>query len=430
MANILVVDDEEQIRRMLNRVLSRNEYTCTLAADAAAARKCLDEQTFDLVLCDVLMPGESGIDLARHMASEYRDTAVIILTGVDDPKTAEAAIEAGAYGYIIKPFNPNELIINIKNALRRQSLEIANRAYQQDLLRMAGEKTLALQKTLGNLQDTRSQLMQSEKMASIGQLAAGVAHEINNPVGFVKSNLGALNEYCKDLIRLLDRYQELETALENEKGLDEKSSVCSLLATLSRLKAEIDLDFILDDYQKIVVESLEGTERITKIIADLKDFVHLDKSEMEETDLNKGIESTLNIVWNELKYKADVTKDLGDMPLVMCHPQRLNQVFMNIMINAAQAIEKKGEIRITTRARDDNVEIKISDTGKGIAPDVLPKIFDPFFTTKAVGKGTGLGLNVSYNIIQKHKGSIRVESEVGKGTTFIIRLQVNPGEIE
>ena len=190
-----------------------------------------------------------------------------------------------------------------------------------------------------------------------------------------------------------------------------------MLATLSRLKAEIDLDFILDDYQKIVVESLEGTERITKIIADLKDFVHLDKSEMEETDLNKGIESTLNIVWNELKYKADVTKDLGDMPLVMCHPQRLNQVFMNIMINAAQAIEKKGEIRITTRARDDNVEIKISDTGKGIAPDVLPKIFDPFFTTKGPDRGTGLGLTVSRSLVEQLGGCIEVLSTSDTGTT-------------
>ena len=152
----------------------------------------------------------------------------------------------------------------------------------------------------------------------------------------------------------------------------------------------------------------------------------MDKAELEYADLNKGIESTLNIVWNELKYKAQVIKDLGKIPLVKCYPQRINQVFMNILVNAAQAIEDKGEIRITTRAENGYVEIRISDTGKGIPPEVLPKIFDPFFTTKGVGKGTGLGLSMAYNIIQRHKGTIDVESEVGKGTTFIIRLGTDP----
>ena len=430
MANILVVDDEEQISRLLNRTLSRAKYTCTLAADAAKARKCLEEQAFELVLCDVNMPGESGIDLARHIAAEYEDTAVIILTGVDDPKTADAAIEAGTYGYIIKPFNPNELMINIRNALRRRDLEIANQMYQQNLEKMVGERTLKLKKALDNLQDTQAQLLQSEKMASIGQLAAGVAHEINNPIGFVKSNLGTMREYSEDLMRLLAKYQELEEALASDKSWSEKSSTCSLLEALTGLKKEIDLDFVLDDYQKVVAESLEGMERVAKIISDLKDFAHISKGEFEETDINDGIESTLNIVWNELKYKADVTKDLGDIPFVRCDPQRLNQVFMNILVNAAQAIEKQGKIKITTRALDGQVEIVISDTGAGIPKENRSKIFDPFFTTKEVGKGTGLGLNMAYNIIQKHKGSIHVESEVGKGTAFIIRLQVDPGTFE
>ncbi len=165
-------------------------------------------------------------------------------------------------------------------------------------------------------------------------------------------------------------------------------------------------------------------ERVTKIVADLKDFAHIDKAELEHADINRGIESTLNIVWNELKYKAEVIKDLGDIPLVKCYPQQLNQVFTNILINAAHAIEKKGEIRISTTADNGHVEIKISDTGSGIPPDVIPKIFDPFFTTKDVGKGTGLGLNVAYNIIEKHKGTIDVESEVEKGTEFRIRIPV------
>jgi len=202
------------------------------------------------------------------------------------------------------------------------------------------------------------------------------------------------------------------------------------LENIQKSKDEIDLSFILDDFKNVINESLEGMARVAKIVADLKDFAHVDKAELEHADLNKGIESTLNIVWNELKYKVKVIKDLGNIPLVKCYPQRINQVFMNILVNAAQAIEDKGQIRITTRADNGHVEIKISDTGKGLPQDVLPKIFDPFFTTKEVGKGTGLGLNMAYDIIQKHKGSIDVESEVGKGTTFIIRLRIDPDLVE
>ena len=298
--------------------------------------------------------------------------------------------------------------------------------YSQGLEKMVNERTAELKKALSNLQNTQSQLLQSEKLASIGQLAAGVAHEINNPVGFVKSNLGTLNEYQQDLTKLLDQYRMLETTLGKEKDMEGDGALQKALENIQKSKDEIDLSFILDDFKNVINESLEGMARVAKIVSDLKDFAHVDKAELEHADINKGIESTLNVVWNELKYKARVIKDLGKIPLVKCYPQRINQVFMNILINAAQAIEDKGEIRITTRADNGHIDIRISDTGKGIPPDVLPKIFDPFFTTKEVGKGTGLGLNMAYNIIQKHKGSIDVESEVGKGTTFIIRLQTDP----
>ncbi len=302
--------------------------------------------------------------------------------------------------------------------------EVQLKKYSGNLEKMVEERTAELEKALQDLQNTQSQLLQSEKMASIGQLAAGVAHEINNPVGFVKSNLGTMNEYLEDLMKLVDRYRILGTTLSKEKDIRENETLQRTLDDIKKQEDEIGLSFILDDYKKVIDESFEGMARVAKIVSDLKDFAHVDKAELEHADLNNGIESTLNIVWNELKYKAQVIKDFGNIPLVECYPQRLNQVFMNIMVNAAQAIEDKGEIRITTRAENGYVEIRISDTGKGIPPDELPKIFDPFFTTKEVGKGTGLGLNMAYNIIQKHKGTIDVESEVGKGTTFIIRIPV------
>ena len=305
---------------------------------------------------------------------------------------------------------------------RREVAEKKLKDHSLNLEKMVEERTSELRTALHDLQETQSQLLQSEKMASIGQLAAGVAHEINNPVGFVKSNLGTMDEYREDLIGLLNKYGTLEATLGKEVEISGNRAIHKALEDIRKVKDEIDLDFILDDYQKVIEESLEGMARVAKIVSDLKDFAHVDKAELEHADINKGIESTLNIVWNELKYKAEVVKDFGDIPLVKCYPQRLNQVFMNILVNAAQAIEAKGELRIQTRLHDGYAEIRISDTGMGIPKEILPKIFDPFFTTKDIGKGTGLGLNVAYNIIQKRKGTIDVESEVGKGTTFTIRI--------
>ena len=348
------------------------------------------------------------------------NAAKIISSGnLDHNVTIQSRDEVGLLGYSF-----NQML----DSLKRAEEQLKN--YSQNLEKMVDERTAELKKTLAHLQNTQSQLLQSEKMASIGQLAAGVAHEINNPVGFVKSNLGTMNEYRKDLMRLVDHYRTLEATVVKDKDMQGNGALQKALENIQKVKEEIDLSFILDDYSNVINESFEGMARVAKIVADLKDFAHVDKAELEHADLNKGIESTLNIVWNELKYKAEVIKDLGDIPPIECYPQRLNQVFMNILVNAAQSIENKGEIRITTRADNEHVEIRISDTGTGIPPDVLPKIFDPFFTTKDVGKGTGLGLNMAYNIIQKHKGTIDVESEAGKGTTFIIRLQIEPDLVE
>jgi PAS domain S-box-containing protein len=273
-----------------------------------------------------------------------------------------------------------------------------------------------------------TQLLQSEKMASIGQLAAGVAHEINNPTGFVSSNLKTLSDYQNDMLSLIKEYRnlisDLRANLGNTQVLD---SLTEQAERIGALESEVDIDFIMDDTPNLIKDCQEGTERIKKIVIDLKDFAHPGEQKFQYADINKNLDSTLNVVWNELKYKATVTKEYGELPEVKCYPQQLNQVFMNLLVNAAQAIEKEGEIRISTQALDGQVQIRISDSGSGIPKENLSRIFDPFFTTKEVGKGTGLGLNVAYNIIQKHKGTIDVESEVGRGTTFTIRLQVEAG---
>ena len=311
--------------------------------------------------------------------------------------------------------------VRAKKALRVAKGQL--KKYSLNLEKMVEERTKELNETLSNLQKTQAQLLQSEKMASIGQLAAGVAHEINNPTGFVSSNLGSLSDYQNDMFALIREYRKLTADLKKPTASQE--TISGNLDRIEGLEKEVDIDFILDDIPNLIKESQEGAERIKKIVIDLKDFAHPGEQKLQYADINRNLDSTLNVVWNELKYKATVTKDYGDLPEVQCYPHQLNQVFMNLLVNAAQAIEKKGEISIMTRALDGQVEINISDTGSGIPKENLSRIFDPFFTTKEVGKGTGLGLNVAYNIIQKHKGTIDLESEVGKGTTFSIRIPVS-----
>ena len=282
-----------------------------------------------------------------------------------------------------------------------------------------------LEQVLMELKATQAQILQSEKMASIGQLAAGVAHEINNPTGFVSSNLNVLAGYDTDIKSLIEQYRAIVSDLKPGAATsanEGRSSISEQLSYIAELEKEVDIDFILSDTPNLIKESQEGTDRIKKIVIGLKDFAHPGEHKLNYADINKNMESTLNVVWNELKYKARVVKEYGELPQVKCYSQQINQVFVNLLVNAAQAIAKEGEIKIATKALDGKVEIKISDTGKGIPEENLSKIFDPFFTTKEVGKGTGLGLNVAYNIIEKHKGTIDVESTVGVGTTFTIRL--------
>ncbi len=268
------------------------------------------------------------------------------------------------------------------------------------------------------LQEAQGQLLQSEKMASVGQLAAGVAHEINNPVGFVNSNLGSLQNYVADLFKVIAVYEQLEPKLPQGDALQQ------LLA----LKKKLDLDYLREDTGNLIKESIEGLGRVKKIVQDLKEFSHVDSAEWQIADLHCGLDSTLNIAHNELKYKITVIKEYGVMPQVECIASQINQVFMNMLVNAAHAIETRGTITLRTGQHGDNAWIEITDTGKGMSAEVQKHIFEPFFTTKPVGKGTGLGLSLAYGIVQKHHGHIEVESAIGKGTRFRIHLPIRQPE--
>ena len=265
------------------------------------------------------------------------------------------------------------------------------------------------------LEEAHNQLLQSEKLASIGQLAAGVAHEINNPIGFVNSNLGTLKNYVDDLLQIIGLYESGRHLLAADPALQGRiEAACG----------KADLDFLRDDIATLIAESIEGTARVRRIVQDLRDFSRVDSVEWQWADLHAGLESTLNVVMSEIRYKADVVRQFGTLPKVECMPAQLNQVFMNILVNATQSIAGHGTITLRSGCLGDQVWISIADTGKGIPPELMNRIFDPFFTTKPVGKGTGLGLSVSYGIVEKHGGRIEVESPPGQGATFTVWLPV------
>ncbi|TDM08131.1 MAG: hypothetical protein C4K60_01095 [Ideonella sp. MAG2] len=287
---------------------------------------------------------------------------------------------------------------------------------QADLAARLQELTHSNQK----LAEAQNQLLQADKMASIGQLAAGVAHEINNPVAFVSSNLNSLKEYVEEL---LDLSEAAVAAQQQPTNADAQTQLQQLCQT-------VDLDYLKDDLPTLLAESADGLQRVKRIVQDLKDFSRVDQADWQEADLNQGIESTLNVVRHEVKYKAEVVKRLGALPLVRCLAAQLNQVFLNLIVNASHAIQDKGVITLSSGVQDQWVWIQVEDTGCGMSTEVQRRMFEPFFTTKEVGKGTGLGMSLSFSIVQKHGGSFEVKSELGQGTAIRLWLPVKGPEAD
>jgi two-component system NtrC family sensor kinase len=291
-------------------------------------------------------------------------------------------------------------------------ISIVSMVVQSALLLQAQERRIQEQeRTEQELELAHRQLLQREKMASIGQLAAGVAHEINNPVGYINANINTLRHYQKELYRLLDYYEA------QEPGLDDKRR-----QALADFKLGMGLSEIRQDLTDLLDETAEGVQRVRTIVKNLRDFAHPDDGTWQFADLHQELEATLNVASNEIKYKAQVIREYAELPQVECLPSQLNQVFMNLLVNAAHAIEDTGVIRLRSGRQGDEVWVEVGDTGKGIAAEDLPRIFEPFFTTKSLGKGTGLGLAVSYGIIEKHCGRIEVDSRPGEGSRFRVWL--------
>ncbi|MFA7384221.1 MAG: ATP-binding protein [Desulfurivibrionaceae bacterium] len=296
-------------------------------------------------------------------------------------------------------------------ARRTMSLEKLNRDLETN--------RAALDQACQDLREKHSTILHQEKMACIGQLAAGVAHDINNPMGFISNNLTELSGYSDTLFRFI---------IFLESVLREKCDNEEAKAAVAALRNQLQIDTVMNDMGEMIDESLEGSDRVSRIVKNLRNFSRIDDQDYSMADVNECLESTINIVWNELKYKAKVVRDYGDIPQIPCYPGQLNQVFMNLLLNAAQAIEHYGTITVRTWVSAVGaIVISISDTGTGIAAEHLTKIFEPFFTTKEIGKGTGLGLSITYDIIKQHHGEISVDSELGTGTTFTVTLPLAGG---
>ncbi len=410
--SILLVDDNEINRRLVSYILSNDYGAVQEAADGHQCLEALATQSFDLVLLDLNMPNKSGFEVLEELqlASTPRSPAVIVLSADNDPETISRSFQLGAADYLTTPFNRDELLARVKTHLALHNRE-------QYLEERVQKRTAALMETNQRLKETTSQLIQAEKMASLGQLAAGVAHEINNPVGYINSNLGTLQAYVADFLEMIAGYKEFE----------KNPNDTAIIEHLHTLRKKVDLDFLQEDIQHLITESMQGVKHVKQIVSDLKGFSHPEEKEWQTIDLNEVIDSSLNIVNNELKYKAEIIKRYGELPPLRCITPQIKQVLVNLLVNAGQAIDERGSITIETESAPDkqSIYIHIQDTGHGIDDDTLQKIFDPFFTTKAVGQGTGLGLSVSYGIIQSHRGTISVASEQGEGSRFTIKLPVN-----
>ncbi|MDD1620915.1 MAG: ATP-binding protein, partial [Methylococcaceae bacterium] len=347
-----------------------------------------------------------------------RDNKIIWILETAVPRIRQNGIFAGLMGCGMDITTQKQA----EAALARINVQLEEQVKQRTQALTAANRILEIEKnqqTLLNqqLQEAQAHLIQSEKMASIGQLAAGVAHEINNPLGYIYSNLNSLQQYIQQLTQVAEQAERLARQLPADN---------TEVEGFYQLKKSIDLEFLKTDAADLVTESLEGATRAKKIVQDLRDFSHIDKQERAMFDLEAGLDATLNIVNNELKYKAEIVKQYAGLRPFECVGAQLNQVFMNLLVNAAQAIDDFGKITIRTGYQDaDWLWVEIEDTGKGMNEETRARIFDPFFTTKPIGKGTGLGLSLSYKIIKDHQGHIEVVSRPGHGTTFRILLPVN-----
>jgi two-component system, NtrC family, sensor kinase len=396
---ILIADDDPVSRRLLQSYLQKWGYEVTATSDGAAAWRAFEGGCFPMVITDWMMPELDGSGLIRRIRASQRPGYVyaMLLTAKSQKEDLVEGMEAGADDFLTKPFDRDELRVRLR----------------------AGERIIRLEH---HLRGTQAALVQTEQLASLGRLAGGVAHEINNPIAYVINNLAVLRRDVQAAIAVLAKYREGREAL----------ALCrpELADEAARLEDEMDLAYFLENHARMFDRSADGLQRIRAIVQNLRDFARLGEAEYKEADLNAALRSTLEAYRHELEQKAiRVETGLQELAPLACRPAKLNQVFSHILQNAIQASDAGGVIEVRTRPDGDGaVVVEVEDHAGGIAPEHLPHIFEPFYTTKPVGGGAGLGLSVSYGIVREHGGSLEVESAAGRGSLFRVRLPVRRGE--
>ena len=440
-AKILFVDDEPDLELLIcqkyRRKIRTGELELVFARNGAEALdKVRDNPDLDMVLTDLNMPVMDGLTLLAKLNEIAPLIKTVVVSAYSDMANIRKAMNCGGFDFLTKPIDFQDLEITISktlNCVRQLKENLRLRQEKEEELRQSEarerEKAIQLQRVLQDLQRTQAQLIQNEKMLSLGQLVAGVAHEINNPVNFIYGNLSYVGQYTQALLDLIDLYQQ------SYPNPDSK---------IQELIEETELDFLREDLPKMLCSMKVGAERIREIVMTLRTFSRVDEAEMKPVSIHEGIDSTLVILHNRLKAKPDrpaiqILKEYGDLPAVECYAGSLNQVFMNLLTNAIDALNQRHKTRssdeiknspstITIRTQvlnRDWVRISIKDNGPGVDSQVIGHLFDPFFTTKPVGEGTGLGLSISYDIVvQKHGGQLTCCSQPGQGAEFLIEIPI------
>lgn len=446
--SILIVDDNPNNLAVLSDFLGEMGFEILVARDGESALQKVNYALPDLILLDVMMPGIDGFETCRKLQSQpyTNEIPVIFMTALSESHDKVKGLSLGAVDYITKPFQQEEVLARVQLHLKlhtlkrsladqnhqlkqevetRKATEAALQQLNCELENRVAERTQELSKALEDLKQAQLQMVQGEKLAALGQLVTGVAHEINNPINFIAGNISHASTYVQDILELLAAYQQAFP--EGTPDIQEQA-------------AEIDIEFLQEDLSKVMESMKVGAERIVGIVHSLCRFSH-SHEDVKSVDIHQGIDSTLMILNSRLKAQPDrprieVVKHYGELPLVNCYPGQLNQVFMNLLANAIDALEEGTQQRTlsaaspqihisTTVTANNQVVIKVADTGPGMTAEVQQQLFQPFFTTKPAGKGTGLGLSISHQVItEAHKGALKCYSSPGQGSEFTIQIPI------